>query len=432
LEDLVAKLQADEATRRKEWEEQSQPRALLDMVLNHAPIVLWAVDAAGKFMRSLGGGLSTLGLRPGQLTGKDVFEVYRDCPQFLQSVRRALAGEEFSETLSVGELLFDCRYVPRRNLEDDVVAVWGVAVLVNERELSQRLADVEVRLQQARVDVEQVNRLLQEERLSRLEAAEELDKAQRRRIEFEQLAQITSLGQMAAIMAHKINNPLAAIANYAQGCIRRLRAAKAASTDLGQIEPGLVEALEEVTEQANRASSCIRRLRTVLQQRETTYDRVDPTSIVRSAVEMTEAVARAQGVEIRVEAEPRLPVVMADVLQIEQVLMQLLLNAVDATVSREAAVPPREVVVRARAGERGTVVFSVTDQGPGLSDALREQVFEPFFTTKSKSVGMGLAVSRSVVEAHGGRLWIGEADAGGAAGAVFYFTLPGRAEGSRA
>lgn len=248
--------------------------------------------------------------------------------------------------------------------------------------------------------------------------------ARKRQGELEHLSRVSTMGEMAAILAHCLNNPLAAIANYAHGCIRRM---KAGDPDMAQ----LMEAQTEIIEQCSRSSDYIRQLRGFLQKREVRHVETDLTDILIDAVRLTEPEFRSHDLSVRTEMKEGRLKVIADPLQIEQVLVNLLLNAVEAMKplqhenvhlsKSEVSKGPKEVVVRVEANSTGEVVISVVDFGRGLSSGLEEKIFEPFFTTKQKSLGMGLSVSRSIVESHGGRL---EVMPNAGPGTTFRFTLP--------
>jgi two-component system sensor histidine kinase TtrS len=249
--------------------------------------------------------------------------------------------------------------------------------------------------------------------------------ARKRQSELEHLSRVSTMGEMAAILAHCLNNPLAAIANYAHGCIRRLRA--------GDVDPArLMEAQTEIVEQCTRSSDYIRQLRGFLQKREIRHVETDLTDILIDAIRLTEPEFRTNELTVRTEMKEGRLRFFGDPLQIEQVLVNLLLNAVEAVkplklrkskVSRgeDAAKVSKEILLRVETTALGEIVISVVDYGQGLSPGLEEKIFEPFFTTKQKSLGMGLSVSRSIVESHGGRL---EVMPNAGPGTTFRFTLP--------
>lgn len=258
--------------------------------------------------------------------------------------------------------------------------------------------------------------------VTELRRVEEL--ARKRQTELEHLARVSTMGEMAAILAHCLNNPLAAIANYAHGCIRRMRSGE---VDLAK----LMEAQTEIIEQCSRSSDYIRQLRGFLQKREIRHVETDLTDILIDAIRLTEPEFRSHGFSVRTEMKESRLKVFADPLQIEQVLVNLLLNAVEAMKPLQYEKPglrdkdgrqgPKEILLRVETNAAGEVLISVVDSGRGLSPGLEDKVFEPFFTTKQKSLGMGLSVSRSIVESHGGRL---EVMPNAGPGTTFRFTLP--------
>ena len=211
-----------------------------------------------------------------------------------------------------------------------------------------------------------------------------------------------------------MNNPLAAIANYASGCVRRLDGKRINKR-------GLADALESIVGQATRASETIRRLRGFLRKRESLQAFVDPNQLVDEAAQLVGPEIRRNRVRLLFERETALPGVLADPVQVEQVLVNLLLNGVEAM---QECDPERRVLTVGTGVDSGnTVVFSVRDMGRGLEEDFETCIFEPFYTTKTKGLGMGLSISRSIVEAHGGRLW---AAPNRPRGATFRFSLPAR------
>jgi signal transduction histidine kinase len=256
--------------------------------------------------------------------------------------------------------------------------------------------------------------------VTELRGAQEL--ARKRQNELEHLSRVATMGEMAAIVAHYLNNPLAAIANYAHGCIRRIRAG---DVDL----PKLLDAQSEIVEQCNRSSDYIRNLRGFLQKREINHVETDLTDILIDAIRLTEPEFRSRGLTIRTEILVARPRVFGDPLQIEQVMVNLLLNAGEAmlptseqsSVEEAATRPFQEILVRVETTSAGDIAVSVIDFGRGLSPGYEERIFEPFFTTKQKRLGMGLSVSRSIVESHGGRL---EVISNAGQGTTFRFNLP--------
>ena len=228
------------------------------------------------------------------------------------------------------------------------------------------------------------------------------------------VSRLTAMGEMASTLAHELNQPLAAISNYMKGCRRLL--------DQGNPEllPKVRDALDKGSEQAVRAGQIIRRLRDFVSRGET-EKRVEPVSrLIDEASALALVGAAQQGIVTRMNLDPRASFVLADRVQVQQVLVNLLRNAADAM--QDAA--RRELVLATTLQEDGQVEISVADTGPGISDEVADRLFQPFVTTKATGMGVGLSISRTIVESHGGRLWV-EPNAQG--GATFRLTLPAAA-----
>jgi two-component system sensor kinase FixL len=225
-------------------------------------------------------------------------------------------------------------------------------------------------------------------------------------------SRLSTMGEMAAGLAHEINQPLSAIATYAQASQRLLR----------QPEPDLadvVAALEQINAQALRAGEVIRRLRNFVKNREVKREPVDCGRLLEDLSTLAETDARLHNIRLRLDCQGSLPTVYADPIQLQQVVLNLVRNAIDAMT--DAPEDRREVVLMSRASEEGEVEVIVADHGSGLAPEATEHLFNPFFTTKASGTGLGLAISRSIVRAHGGRLWHTPNDG---CGVRFHFTLP--------
>ena len=225
------------------------------------------------------------------------------------------------------------------------------------------------------------------------------------------VARLSTMGEMAAGLAHELNQPLAAIATYAKACQYLID--KGDPADAGEVR----DALTQIDKQALRAGEVIRRLRTFVTNREVRHERVSCQRLLEDLQALARPDARAHDTRLVFEAEPGVPEVMADPVQLQQVLINLIRNGIDAM--QIAGSARREIVVRARSVEDG-VEFSVRDFGPGLEPVAIANMFNPFFTTKANGTGLGLAISRTIVNAHGGKL----AHRPDEIGAYFHFTLP--------
>jgi two-component system sensor kinase FixL len=215
------------------------------------------------------------------------------------------------------------------------------------------------------------------------------------------VARLATMGEMAAAIAHELNQPLSAIANYASAATRILPPAEAAAAD-PESQEDVRNALAQISAQALRAGEVIRRLRSLVQKRDARRDKVDVNQLVTEVVAFSRSDARLNNVELRTELEPDLPPLHVDGIQIQQVLLNLVRNSIEAMAGRPTA--DREVVVRtARDGSSG-IVIRVADNGCGVPATLVAEIFDPFCTTKETGTGLGLAISRSIAEAHRGSL----------------------------
>jgi two-component system sensor kinase FixL len=223
------------------------------------------------------------------------------------------------------------------------------------------------------------------------------------------ISRLTALGEMASALAHELNQPLAAISNYVAGS-RQL---------LARAEPPVEKAraaLDKAGEQALRAGQIIRRLRDFVARGETERRIESLPRLIQEASALALVGAKEHGVRVRSETAVGVDLVLADKVQIQQVVLNLIRNAIDAM--EEA--PRRELLIRAAPAPDSMVEVSVTDSGSGIASEVMDQLFQPFVTTKRSGMGVGLSISRTIVEAHGGRIW---AEANPDGGAVFRFTL---------
>ncbi|OAN45693.1 hypothetical protein A6A04_07475 [Paramagnetospirillum marisnigri] len=228
-------------------------------------------------------------------------------------------------------------------------------------------------------------------------------------------ARLSTAGEMAAAMAHEINQPLAAVMNYTRATQRLMTQP--------DCDPQKVrQALDGVAAQAERAGKIIQSLRDFIGRGELDRHPHAITDLVAEAIELTRIDCDRLAVRMEVVNHLVGTMVMVDAIQIQQVLVNLISNAVDALAERAGR--RRQIVITLRGGEDGAVEVSVSDSGPGMSDELAARLYQPFNTTKTSGMGLGLSISRTIIEAHGGRLWLAERGRGGC---VFRFTLP-RAE----
>jgi PAS domain S-box-containing protein len=236
--------------------------------------------------------------------------------------------------------------------------------------------------------------------------------ARQHQAELAHVSRISLAGEMAGALAHELSQPLTAIAAFARGCLRVL----SGPTPEPQT---LFEGVSEVAEQAERAGDILGRLREFVRGGEPRRAPVEVGPLIHAAIGLARAEATQNEVEIEARLDSGLPPVLADHVQIEQVLLNLLRNAIDAIAT--AGSQQRRIVVEAKYNGQRTVEISVTDSGPGISADVADRLFEPFVTTKPEGMGMGLSISRSIVEYHGGKLRMFR---GVDSGASFVFDLP--------
>lgn len=224
------------------------------------------------------------------------------------------------------------------------------------------------------------------------------------------ISRLTALGEMASTLAHELNQPLSAIANYLKGSKRLLDSIADPAAPLAR------DALDKASEQALRAGQIIRRLRDFVSRGESERLVESTAKLIEEASALALVGVRDQGVHVRLQIDPATEYVLADRVQIQQVLLNLMRNAVESMADSQK----RELVVSATPAEDDMVLFTVSDTGSGISEDIRGQLFQPFVTTKRHGMGVGLSISRTIIESHGGRIWV-EDNPGG--GTRFHFTL---------
>ncbi|MDO9383260.1 MAG: sensor protein FixL [Hyphomicrobiaceae bacterium] len=225
------------------------------------------------------------------------------------------------------------------------------------------------------------------------------------------VSRLSAMGEMASALAHELNQPLAAISNYMKGSRRLL--AGSADSNTAKIE----SAMDRAAEQALRAGQIIRRLRDFVSRGESEKRVESLSKLIEEAGALGLAGAREQNVQLRFNLNPESDLVLADRVQIQQVLVNLFRNALEAM----AQSPRRDLIVRNAKVADDMIEIEVSDTGSGFHDDVKANLFQTFFTTKDTGMGVGLSISRSIIEAHGGRMW---AESNAAGGATFRFTLP--------
>jgi PAS domain S-box-containing protein len=245
-------------------------------------------------------------------------------------------------------------------------------------------------------------------------AERERERLRQAQADLERIDRVSTMGELAASLAHEIRQPIAAALTNARTCLRWL----------DREVPDLAEAraaASRAADDSNRVAEIVSRVRSLFQRATPRREPTDLNLVVQEIVSVLRVEANRHAVTVRSVLGPALPPVLADRVQLQQVLLNLIVNAIDAM---KGAPPPRALTIATRAGEGGCVV-SVSDTGPGLPTDQPDRIFDAFFTTKPDGTGMGLAISRSIVESHGGKLW---AEPGSDRGATFHFTIPTASE----
>lgn len=238
------------------------------------------------------------------------------------------------------------------------------------------------------------------------------EKAHQHEAELAHFGRLSTLGEMAAGLAHELNQPLSAIMNRAETCLAHADAT-------GQDAAKLRSNIGEIITQTERASQIIRRLRDFVRRKKPRTSSTCINTLIREVHEFVAAEARHKKVAIRLELADDLSAVSADSIQIEQVVLNLIRNALEAM--DDSSRRERRLTIQTSSSGDDLLEISVSDTGPGLAPDSMHRIFDAFFTTKPDGMGMGLSISRTIIEAHGGRLW---ASSNPGAGATFHFSLP--------
>jgi C4-dicarboxylate-specific signal transduction histidine kinase len=270
-----------------------------------------------------------------------------------------------------------------------------------EEGLRQARDELEVRVQERTKELREANETLRER-------AEALQKVQ---TELAHVTRVMTLGELTASIAHEVNQPLAAIVTNGNACLRWL----------GGDTPNLSEgrqAVERIIKDSYRASEVITRIRALVKKTPPGNDWVDLNEVITEVLALAQNEARRNGVLLKRELKQDLPRVRGDRVQLQQVVLNLIVNGLEAIARSSDG--GRELSVSSDVDEANNVIITVRDSGEGLDSTNIERVFDAFYTTKPEGMGMGLAISRTIIESHGGRLW---ATPNSPQGAVFQFSL---------
>lgn len=278
-----------------------------------------------------------------------------------------------------------------------------------ELTLANTLQELETRVEQRTANLEEVNRMLQTEMMARRRIEE---KHRIQHAEMARMARINTAGEMVSSLAHELGQPLAAMLNYAHGCLLRLASGNATPEELRH---GLIQTIRN----AEQAGEIVRRVRRFLHKRLPEKRLHDMHQILNEIVAFLDPEARRHEIVLRIR-RTELPLnILIDRVEIEQVIVNLVKNSFEAMA--ETTGQKKIVEISCHEKPLGTVIIAIADNGPGVPPYLRESIFEPFFTTKDKGMGFGLAICSSLIELHGGKLQLGESWLGGA---LFEVKLP--------
>jgi PAS domain S-box-containing protein len=302
---------------------------------------------------------------------------------------------------------------PLRSPDGGCDHVLGVAVdrtrqVEIEQELRRNKEELEQRVAERTRELTAANERLAREIQERLQAEEQ---ARTRQEELAHVMRLTTMGELAAEIAHEVNQPLAAIFNYTQGCLRRLQSGSWRADELTSV-------LTSVAAQATLAANVIRRLRDFVRKREVHQAETSVATIIAAAISFVEHEAGRSRIRLDMECEQGTPPVLADFVAIEQVILNLVRNAFDALKLSQDS--DKRVTVRAARYGESFVRVDVQDNGPGIVGSVAARLFEPFVTTKEDGMGLGLSICRGIVTAHGGLIEVESTERG----CVAWFTLP--------
>ncbi len=349
---------------------------------------------------------SYIPIRQGGGSVEGVFELYTDVTHLMASMRRSTRNLVLG-FLPIFGLLYGALFLVVRRADQTINKQY-----TDIMEKNSALQEAHEKLERR---VAERTRKLTEEIAERRRMHDEV---QRHRDELAHVGRVSMIGEMATNLAHELNQPLTVISGSAQFCLNSLR------SGTGSREK-LLDAMEQSAEQAERATEIIRRVRDFIHKEEPRDERIDVNDAIRDIAALLHSDAHAHRVEVEFDLADTVLPVNADPIQLQQVVLNLAHNGIEAMRDTEASA--RRVGIRTRAYPNGTIEVAVRDHGHGISPESEEHLFDPFYTTKPQGLGLGLSISRSIIESHGGRLWT-TTDHGN--GAAFHFTLPASQDGN--
>ncbi len=388
---LYADLQKENAERKRAEEEMQRQKAHLDELFELAPESIILVDANNEITRVNREFTRVFGYSPEEALGRKLHDLVvpdDQRPGFDENLSRIAASQRV-----------DSEMVRRRkNGERLDVSIVAAAVPLFGGQIGTFVIYRDI-----------TGRKEAEEELRRSEA--DLLKTQ---AELAHVTRVTTMGELATSIAHEVNQPIAGVVTNGSACLRWLARVKGESAALAEAR----QAIQRIIRDGTRAGEVIARIRALLKKADAAKGPLDLNEAIREVIVLTRSEMNSQGVALRLNLAADLPPVLGDRVQLQQVMLNLILNGIDAMNTVES--PGRELVIETVSLSNREALTTVRDSGVGLNPHTIEQIFEAFHTTKPGGLGMGLSISRSIVESHGGRLWATANDAGGA---TFQFTL---------
>jgi PAS domain S-box-containing protein len=394
----------------------------LQIILDSVPAYIWYKDRENRILRANRAAAESMGTSVEALEGRSTHDIYPDEAgayhlDDLEVIRSGRPKLGIVEPLQIGsgkKRWVRTDKIPYRDRHGEIIGVIVFAVditdaVVAHEALERARDELELRVGERTVQLAAAVEELRSEIAEREHADE---RSRQHQSTLAHVLRLHTVDGMATQLAHEINQPLAAIANFANGLLARL-------PDETVDDRNVREVAEEIADQALRAGEIIRRLRRFVRREAPAREPNDLRRVIQDAAHLVEADARRLDVALHLDLEPGLPPVEIDPIQIEQVVLNLLHNGLEAIAGARRDV--RELVVEARRPSEACVEVRVRDSALTLGGDDVERAFEPFFTTKKNGLGMGLPISRSIIEAHGGELW---AEGDHSSGTSFAIRLP--------
>ena len=375
ITDIDDQKRAEEALRESEHESR--------LIVDSIPGLIAVLDTSGEIERVSQPLLDYLGRSQEELRQWAVDDTIHpdDRPGYLQAFERAFATGDPVEYEAVRIRRFDGVYrwlnmrgLPLRDRQGQIVRWYFLLTEIDDRKRA------EDELRQAQGDLAHINR-------------------------------VTTMGELAASLAHEVSQPISGTMTNANVCLRSLGTDK---PDLDMVRT----AVSRIGRDAQRAAGIIARIRSQFEKGSVNQEALGISEMIRETVTLLRDEAMRHNISVRTELAADLPQIVGDRVQLQQVAMNLIVNSIEAMKDVDGI---RELVIQSQRAENEQILVSVSDTGPGFPPELAEQIFDPFFTTKPHGTGMGLRISRSIIETHGGRLW---ADSSPGRGATFHFNLP--------